>query len=115
MATNYRDYLVRKYGYEDPIEMDGGFLLYRFIGNGECNIGEIYVPSNKRESGIARAMADKCVEIALINECSYLSAQTQITGNDDNLSMLAILHYGFLPLRAENNTVTFYKKIGGTK
>lgn len=109
-SFHFRDYLVRKYGYETPIEDPHGFILYRINGD-ECNIGEIYVEPSKRQLGIATELADKVTEIARQNNCKYLVCQTQLTGKDDELSMLSILHYGFKPIRAHDNVIVYAKEL----
>lgn len=109
-SFHYKDYLMKKYLYDGAVEEPHGFLLYRIVGE-ECIIGDIYVEAEKRQLGIAAELADKCTEIARANGCKILSCQTQITGGDDHLSMLAILHYGFKPITANNNVVIYVKEI----
>lgn len=109
-SNPYRDYLLSKYRYDDALEIDDAFLLYRISGD-EFIIGEIFVPPGRRLSGLATRLADRATEIATESGCKYLVCQTQITGRDDELSMLAILHYGFKPKRAEQNMILYAKEL----
>jgi predicted sulfurtransferase len=110
MSNPYKDYLVSKCGYEEPIELDGGFLLYAFNGTA-CHIGEIYVPKNKRQSRIASKMADQVTEIAKSNNCTHLTCKTNLVGVEDEEAILSILHYGFKVIKADQNQITYYKEI----
>lgn len=106
----YKDYIVSKCGYEDPVELNGGFILYAINGH-ECHIGEIYVPKERRQSHIATKMADQVTEIAKQKGCTHLTARTNLVGVDDEAAILSILHYGFKVVRADQNTLYYVKAI----
>lgn len=106
----YKNYLVSKCGYAEPIELEGGFLLYAIIGK-ELHIGEIYVPIEKRQSKIASKMADQATEIAKNNNCTHLTCKTNLVGVDDEAAILSILHYGFKVMRADQNQILYIKEI----
>jgi ribosomal protein S18 acetylase RimI-like enzyme len=110
MSNPFKEYLVQKCGYDEPIELDGGFLLYAINGN-ECHIGEIYVPKERRQSKIASKMADMATEIAKNKGCTHLTARTNLVGSDDEAAILSILHYGFKVIRADQNSILFMKEI----
>lgn len=112
MSNPYKEYLIYKYDYEGSIEEDGSFLLYRiFPDSEELNIGEIFVPHQKRMSGVATKLANQAMMIAKMKQCKYLSCQTELTGKGDEVSMIAILSYGFKPIRAENNKITYILEV----
>lgn len=108
--NHYREYLVTKSGCS-VIEHDHGFLLYKQVNEIEMRITEIHVDPAYREKGIARDMADQVVAIAKEIGCKWMSCSTNLTGHDDRLSMLAILHYGFTPVQAHNNEIKYLKEI----
>jgi predicted GNAT superfamily acetyltransferase len=110
MSNPYRDYLIYKYDYEGSIDRDGAFLLYRI--QGEClNIGEIFVPPQKRGDHLATKMADEVSMIAKAKGCKYLTCQTELTGKGDDVSMMAILSYGFKPYEANGNKIQYLKEV----
>lgn len=116
MNNHYKNFLIQKAGYEGAFEHEHGFLLYKTLndpsGNPvEVRIGEIYVDPAYRQSGIAKDLADRCEQLARDKGLKYLSCMTHLTGQDDRLSMLAILHYGFEPKGAHGNEVVFLKEI----
>jgi predicted GNAT superfamily acetyltransferase len=112
MSNSYKDYLVYKYNYDGAIEEDGAFLLYRFFPeSSELNIGEIYVPYQKRMDGLATRLANQVSMVAKAKGLKYLSCQTEITGKGDEVSMMAILSYGFKPIRAEQNKITYIREV----
>lgn len=101
---------MSKMGYDGAVEEPHGFILYKIIGT-ECYIGEIYVEKSKRQLGIASELADKVTDIALANGCTILTCETNLCGHEDELSMLSILHYGFRPIQAHNNSIRYMKEI----
>lgn len=110
--NHYREFLMQKGGYDGFFEHEHGFILYKlFPESRELRIGELYVDKNYRQSGIGKELADKCTELALSHGFNLLSCMTHITGNDDALSMLAILHYGFKPIKAQADDIIFLKEI----
>ena len=110
-SFHYKDFLMAKAGYDGSFEDPHGFILYKQVTPTEMRIGEIYVEPNKRNLGIAGELADKVTELAIAKGCTHLSCMTHLTGNDDHLSMLAILHYGFKPIAANGNEVFFAKEL----
>ena len=112
MSNPYKDYLVYKYDYAGAIEEDGAFLLYRFFPEAsEMNIGEIYVEPQKRHDGVATKLANQAMMIAKAKNIKYLSCQTELTGKGDEVSMMAILSYGFKPIRAEQNKIIYVREV----
>jgi GNAT superfamily N-acetyltransferase len=114
--TSYKDYLMFKYDYEGAIERDGAFLLYRFFRDeaGNCtelNIGDIYVPPQKRNDGLATKLGDEVTMIAKAKGCRFMTCQTELTGKGDEVSMIVILSYGFKPYKAEGNKIQFLKEV----
>jgi ribosomal protein S18 acetylase RimI-like enzyme len=110
MSNPYKDYLTFKYKYDGAIERDGSFLLYRFFEN-ELNIGEIFVDPNKRNSNVGTQMANEAMMIAKMKKLKYLSCQTELTGKGDEISMIAILSFGFKPIKADQNKITFIREV----
>lgn len=92
----FKDYLVEKYGYEKPIQDEKGFLLYRFEGS-SCVIGELYVIPKYRGTWHWRSLGNEVKRIATERGCDFLLCQTQLTGHGDNLSVKAIIDFGFIP------------------
>lgn len=113
-SFHYKDFLMAKAGYDGAFEDPHGFILYKLVTPTEMRIGEIYVEPNKRSLGIATELADRVTELALAKGCTHLTCSTNITGNEDHLSMLAILHYGFRPVQAHNNEIIYVKDIRPT-
>lgn len=112
MSNPYKSYLTFKYNYDGAIERDGSFLLYRiFTEQSELNIGEIYVEPSKRNDNVATQMASEVMLIAKMKGLKFLSCQTELTGKGDEVSMIAILSFGFKPIRAENNKITFVREV----
>lgn len=112
MMNPYKEYLMFKYSYDGAIEEDGSFLLYRFFPEqSELNIGEIFVPYQKRNDGAATKMANQAMMIAKAKGLKYLSCQTELTGKGDAISMQAILSYGFNPVKADQNKITYYREV----
>jgi predicted GNAT family acetyltransferase len=108
----YKEYLIYKYDYDGAIEEDGAFLLYKFYPeHNALNIGEIYVPPLKRKDGLATKMANQAMMIAKMKGLQYLSCQTEITGKGDAVSMQVILNYGFIPTKAENNRILYFREV----
>lgn len=108
----YKSYLLTKYEYEGSIEEDGAFLLWKTVPeSSELVIGEIYVDTQKRNDGVATRLANQAMMIAKMKNLKYLSCQTEITGKGDDVSMIAILSYGFKPIRAHNNFVVFAREV----
>jgi GNAT superfamily N-acetyltransferase len=106
-SFHYKNFLMNKAGYDGAFEDPHGFILYKQITPTEMRIGEIYIEPSKRNLGIAKELADRVKELALSKGCTHISCMTHLTGQDDHLSMLAILHYGFKPIAAQGNEVFF--------
>lgn len=110
-SFHYKDFLLSKGGYDGSFEDPHGFILFKQVGPQEMRIGEIYVEPSKRNLGIAKELADQVTSLAIAKGCTHLSCSTNLTGRDDNLSMLAILHYGFIPVQAHSNEIMYIKQI----
>jgi GNAT superfamily N-acetyltransferase len=110
-SFHYKDFLISKAGYDGAFENPHGFILYKQITPTEMRIGEIYIEPKIRNMGLARELANQVTELAISKGCTHLSCMTHLTGNDDHLSMLAILHYGFKPVAANGNEIFFVKEI----
>lgn len=108
----YKEYLLSKYEYDGAIEEDGGFLLYKVLPEeSELVIGEIFVEKQKRMDGLATRLANQAMMVAKMKNLKYLTCQTQITGKSDDVSMMAILSYGFRPIRAHDNFIIFCREV----
>lgn len=108
----YKEYLLTKHEYDGSIEEDGAFLLYKLCPQtSELVIGEIFVEPLKRTSGVATKLANQAMMIAKAKNLNYLTCQTRLTGKGDDVSMMAILSYGFKPIKADMNTISFYKEV----
>lgn len=110
--NSYKEYLLTKYEYDGAIEEDGAFLLYKFAPEAsELVIGDIYVAPQKRNDGVGTRLANQVMMIAKMKGLKYLTCQTQLTGKGDDISMIAILSYGFKPIRAEGGFISFYREV----
>jgi GNAT superfamily N-acetyltransferase len=117
-SKHYKDFLIKKHNYDGCVEDPHGFLLYRIFPEfQEAQVGEIYIEASKRRLGIGKELADKFTALAKAANCKIMSCQTVLTGSEDELSMLAILSYGFRPLKVmpptqgNNGTVIYIKEI----
>jgi hypothetical protein len=78
---------------------------------------DFLIKKHKRRLGIGKELADKFTALAKAANCRIMSCQTVLTGSEDELSMLAILSYGFRPLKVmpptqgNNGTVIYIKEI----
>ncbi len=111
-SFHYKDYLGKKAGWDGTFEDPHGFIAYRQLNDTEMHICDIYIEPTKRAMGIATELADKVLDLAIARGCKILSCRTQITGSEDHLSMLAILHYGFRPVQAHSNEILYMKETG---
>jgi GNAT superfamily N-acetyltransferase len=108
----YKQYLLSKYEYDGAIEEDGAFLLYKILPEtSELVIGEIYVEPQKRKDGLATRLANQAMMIAKMKDLKYLTCQTQLTGKADEVSLIAILSYGFKPIKAHDNFIIFAREV----
>ena len=94
----------------DSLVTEKGFVSYIIAGE-ECYIKDIWVNKDFRKLGVAAALADQVVEIALKQGCKFLSGTVvpSATGSTDSLKVL--LAYGFTLHSASNNFIVFRKEI----
>jgi hypothetical protein len=116
MSNPYKEYLIEKYGYDGAIEEGESFLLYRlYPETSSLSIGDLYVPGASRRNGDGTRLADRATLVAIENNLKYLTCQTELTGKGDNVSMMAILSYGFIPYDIESTgkykAIKFYKEV----
>lgn len=116
MSNHYKSYLMSKCGYE-VIEDAHGFVLY-YINGKECHLAEVYIEPSKRRLGIATELAEKLTDIALDNECEWITCSTTIRGDYNDAadgqeaqSMMAALSFDFRPVVASGNRITYAKRI----
>jgi GNAT superfamily N-acetyltransferase len=110
-SFHYKDYLMSKMGYDGAFEDPHGFVLYKQVSPVEMRVSEVYVEPSKRKLGIASELTNRVAELAISKGCTHITCSTNITGNEDHLSMLAILHYGFRPVHAHNNEIMYAKEL----
>ena len=82
---------------QDCIEYDWGFLSYKITGL-VCDIFDLYVAPEEREKGYAKKLADEVTEIAKGRQCNTLVGYVWPGVRGSEISLQAMLNYGFVLL-----------------
>ncbi|HRO67178.1 MAG TPA: GNAT family N-acetyltransferase [Pseudobdellovibrionaceae bacterium] len=102
-------YLKERTG-QTLIEREGGFATYQIDGE-ECYIVEIFVVPEIRRTGLASRMADEISVLAKSQNCTYLKGTVDLRANGARESILALIGYGFKPVRAVDEILYFRKEL----
>ncbi len=96
---------------DETIEEDGGFAVYRYIGDKQVYIVHIYVIPELRRSGLASALADKIVDAAKLRGCAELLGSVVPGARACTDSLKVLLGYGMSLKNIEGNMIIFSKGI----
>ena len=96
---------------EECIENEYGFITYS-IHNKICYIGEFYICPEFRRKGEGYKLADKVQDIAIKNQCEYLTSQADINAGGSAGAIVTILNYGFKIFKIEDgHIIKFFKEL----
>ena len=99
----------REKGYE-VIEMDEGWANY-YLTDEECYLQHVYVDKEFRKKGLASLLTDKVAKIGKESGCKHLTTTVSTKEEGAEISMLAILHYGFKFYAASEYSIKFIKEL----
>ncbi len=91
--SHYSSY-IKEIDDTETIEDDKGFATYKFVGNEECYIKDIYVKPEYRKENIAAGYADQIAIIAKEKGCKTLVGSVNTNIKDPTSSMKVLLAYG---------------------
>lgn len=103
-------YLKERLGQSLIKREDKGFATYQISGE-ECYIVEIFVTPDQRKNKVASSMADEIAVIAKSKNCTYLKGTVDLRANGARESILALIGYGFFPIRAIDEVIYFRKDL----
>lgn len=106
----YSDYLKEREGVS-TLEVEDGFATYRFNGEQECYIVDIYVRPSLRKAGLAASLANQICGVAKKQGCKFLTGSVDTSTKGVTESMSVLLAYGMKFLRQEDTMIYFYKEI----
>ena len=102
---------IKEHQNRETIEHDYGFIVYSFGLDGNCYIGDIWVEPEERQNGRGRQLLDEVIAIAKEKQCFALIGCTELSYNHPELSMLSMLHTGFVPFTVVGNAVFFKREL----
>lgn len=106
----FAEYLKERSGRELIEEPGVGFASFEIVGE-ECYIVDIFVRESARKLGHAAKLADKIAWRARVKGCTHLKGTVDLLCNGARESTLALLHYGFRPVRAQGEVIFFRKDL----
>lgn len=108
----WADYYREKLGWT-TIETDFGFVSFSVRGS-FMRIEEIYVIPEARKSGHAKDLADRVSAEGRRVGCSHLWAHVTLNANGSTDSLKAVLAYGFLAIKADQDHIYLTKELTAT-
>lgn len=106
--------LIEKYFNEREkvhfIKKPEGFISYK-MSESVCLITNIYVLPEKRKMGIATLLEQNLMDLCVDLKIKQIHCQTDLNSENPILSMQAILSGGYIPYKAENNIIKYYKDL----
>ena len=105
----YADYL-KDSGLRHIIETDAGFITYEIHGN-VCYAVDMYIKPEFRRQGTARQLMNQVVDLALNNNCKWVSTTINTLIKDPTRSMQGLITYGFKITRSEANCIYLVKEL----
>jgi len=100
---------LEEYESTNIIETEKGFCTYKFIGEDECYIENVYVLPEYRREDIATKFGHKIEVIAKENGCKYVTGSVCLKSNNPDRSNKFMLNYGFI-LDSIIGNMIYYKK-----
>lgn len=106
----YADYLKERLG-DDIIELEWGFVTYRFPDQHTVYIVDLYIEKKSRKQGLAQLLADQVCDLAKKRGCTRLIGSVVPSANGSTNSMRVLLDYGMIPDSSTNDFILFKKEI----
>jgi GNAT superfamily N-acetyltransferase len=110
VASLYAQYLAECPG-DAIIELDNGFLSYRFLPGNRCHILDVYVAPEARRKGVAGYLLFLLIQAAREHNCTFITASVQPTTKTATMSISTQLAYGFVIDSAALDIIVLRKDI----
>ena len=96
---------------DEIIETDSGFVTYRYLGNNQVYIIDIYIKADFRKTNMASYLADQVVAYAKERGCTELLGTVTPSANNSTDSLKVLIGYGMSLKSASDNLIVFRKEI----
>jgi hypothetical protein len=110
MDSLYAEYLKEKTS-DKIIEVDKGFITYRFIDEKTVYIVDLFIRPEFRRDNIASQMADCVVAEAKQKGCIKLIGSVIPSNKNSTISLKVLLGYGMSLESSTNDFIVFKKEI----
>lgn len=106
----YADYLREKTS-DYILELDKGFITYRYVDDKTVYIVDIYIMPEFRRDKVASTLADHVVREAKSRGCTKLIGSVIPSNKNSNISLKVLLGYGMILESSTNDFIVFKKEI----
>ena len=98
---------AKEYQGIETLEYPWGYVEFMVNAEGNLYLGNMYILPEERKNNRARQLLNELIVIAKKLGCPKLITATNLNSFHPEISMLVILHGGFLPYQATDNVVLF--------
>lgn len=88
---------IKEHRGDETLATERGYAEYRYLGEKQVYIVDIYVKPEFRQTGEAAAIADHIVSLAKQRGCTELLGTVELSANNSRDSMRTLLAYGMSP------------------
>jgi predicted GNAT family acetyltransferase len=106
----YSEYLLERTT-DKIIELEYGFVTYRYLNEKQVYIVDIYIKPDSRKSGRASMLADQVVKEAKEKGCTELIGTVNPSCAGSKESLKVLFAYGMDLLSSQNNIILCKKDI----
>jgi len=108
-VSPYEQYMKEREGI-DFHKSEHGFVAYK-IESSHLFLLDVWVAPTVRRARICYSLVDQLILLAKQKGCTTVHCQTDVRTKNPEISLLAIINYGFKINGADRNLITYVKEI----